>query len=69
MNKKVTFQDLGLIDYKKCWQYQEALFEQILAIKARNKKSIRQKTTKNGQKKQFPEWNSSHTLWQCVSPI
>ncbi len=47
MNKKVTFQDLGLIDYKKCWQYQEALFEQILAIKARNKKSIRQKTTKN----------------------
>ncbi len=47
MNKNVTFQDLGLIDYKKCWQHQENLFAQILAIKAGNKKNIRQKETKN----------------------
>ena len=47
MNKKVTFQDLGLIDYKKCWQYQEALFAEILAIKAKNKKTSKKNATKN----------------------
>ena len=29
MNKKVSFKDLGLIDYKKCWDYQEELFAEI----------------------------------------
>ena len=38
MNKKVAFQDLGLIDYKKCWDYQEALFAEILAVKSANRK-------------------------------
>ena len=38
MNKKVTFQDLGLIDYKKCWDYQEELFAEILAVKSANRK-------------------------------
>ena len=47
MNKKVTFQDLGLIDYKKCWEYQEALFADILAIKAKNKKTSKKNATKN----------------------
>ena len=38
MNKKVKFEDLGLIDYKKCWDYQEELFSEILAIKSLNRK-------------------------------
>ena len=39
MNKKVLFKDLGLIDYKKCWDYQEALFAGILDVKSNNRKS------------------------------
>jgi lipoyl(octanoyl) transferase len=41
VNKKVKFKDLGLIDYKKCWDYQESLFADILAVKSanRNKKN------------------------------
>ena len=47
MNKKVRFEDLGLIDYKKCWDYQESLFADILAIKTKNKKPNIKNTTKN----------------------
>lgn len=38
MNKKVHFEDLGLIDYKKCWDYQESLFANILEKKSANRK-------------------------------
>lgn len=38
MNKKVFFKDLGLIDYKKCWDYQEFLFAKILDVKSSNRK-------------------------------
>ena len=38
MNKKVKFEDLGLIDYKKCWDYQEDLFSGILKVKSKNRK-------------------------------
>ena len=47
MNKKVSFEDLGLIDYKKCWDYQEALFAEILAVKSTNRKENKTDTTKN----------------------
>ena len=47
MNKKVTFEDLGLIDYKKCWDYQEALFSKILAVKSANRKEDKLDATKN----------------------
>ncbi len=33
MSKTVTFQDLGSIDYKKAWEYQEKLFKKTLADK------------------------------------
>lgn len=35
---KVVFQDLGHIDYKQAWDYQEKLFDQIIAIKRQNRK-------------------------------
>ena len=38
INKKVAFIDLGLIDYKKAWDYQTELFEKNLAIKQHNRK-------------------------------
>ena len=47
MNKKVNFQDLGLIDYKKCWDYQEDLFSKILAVKSANRKDDKSDATEN----------------------
>ena len=47
MNKKVNFQDLGKIDYKKCWDFQEELFAEILAVKSSNKKKNKTVETKN----------------------
>lgn len=47
MNKKVSFKDLGLIDYKECWDYQEELFAEILAVKSSNRKENKTVSTKN----------------------
>ena len=42
---KVVFQDLGLIDYKEAWNYQEKLFNEILDVKKNNRKENRQDPT------------------------
>ncbi len=34
MKKKIIFQDLGLVDYKKAWDYQEKLFNKVLDEKS-----------------------------------
>ena len=47
MNKKVSFRDLGLIDYKRCWDFQEELFAEILAVKSSNRKENKTVATKN----------------------
>jgi len=47
LNKKVKFEDLGLIDYKKCWDYQEELFAEILSVKSSNRKENKEEETKN----------------------
>lgn len=36
-NKQVIFKDLGLIDYKTCWDRQEELFEATVALKIKNR--------------------------------
>jgi lipoyl(octanoyl) transferase len=36
-NKSVVFQDLGLTEYQKAWDYQEKLFKEIIAIKLANR--------------------------------
>lgn len=38
MNKKVIVKDLGLVDYKEAWDYQENIFQEILNIKSANRK-------------------------------
>ena len=38
----VVYQDLGLIDYKEAWDYQEKLFNEILNVKKNNRKKNRQ---------------------------
>ncbi len=35
--RQVKFKDLGLIDYKECWDYQEKLFQEIIATKTQNR--------------------------------
>ncbi|OFX85745.1 MAG: lipoyl(octanoyl) transferase [Bacteroidetes bacterium GWF2_33_16] len=37
MSVKVAFEDLGLIDYKEAWDYQEKIFAEYLKIKAENR--------------------------------
>lgn len=38
MNKSILLEDLGFKDYKDTWDYQEALFKEILDIKIQNRR-------------------------------
>jgi len=38
LKKKIIYQDLGLIDYKEAWDYQEELFGRIMEMKIVNRK-------------------------------
>jgi lipoyl(octanoyl) transferase len=37
INKKVRFEDLGLMDYQQAWDYQEKLLAENVALKAQNR--------------------------------
>lgn len=37
MNSTVIFEDLGLVEYKKAWDYQEEIFESIIGTKLYNR--------------------------------
>lgn len=37
LNKHISYQDLGLLDYKSCWDYQEKLFNETIAQKIANR--------------------------------
>jgi lipoyl(octanoyl) transferase len=47
MNKTVRVEDLGLIDYKEAWDYQEQLFKQIIDVKIENRKNETELLTPN----------------------
>jgi lipoyl(octanoyl) transferase len=47
MNKEVQVQDLGFRDYKETWDYQEALFAQIIVEKQENRKRETPQQTAN----------------------
>tara|TARA_R110002049_G_scaffold71370_1_gene183892 strand:- start:56879 stop:57586 length:708 start_codon:yes stop_codon:yes gene_type:complete len=47
MNKQIELQDLGLKDYKDTWDYQERLFQDIVASKIKNRKENTSLATKN----------------------
>ncbi|MBF6607970.1 MAG: lipoyl(octanoyl) transferase LipB [Flavobacterium sp.] len=38
MNKKIIVRDLGMMDYKMAWEYQESIFESIVNQKISNKR-------------------------------
>lgn len=39
MNKDIRYKNIGLIEYKEAWDYQESLFDEIVAIKEKNRKA------------------------------
>ena len=39
MNKKIKFIDLGMMDFKEAWDYQQSLFDKIVSIKKANRKN------------------------------
>ena len=47
MNKKIKIIDLGLMDYKKAWDYQQSLFNNIVEIKRKNRKNNLNEPTPN----------------------
>jgi lipoyl(octanoyl) transferase len=36
-NRTIIFRNLGVMDYKDCWDYQETLFNQVINIKTENR--------------------------------
>lgn len=47
LDKKVTYRDIGLIDYQKAWDYQETLFKEILSIKEKNRNAEIKEPSRN----------------------
>ncbi len=47
MNKKVVVQDLGFQDFKKTWDYQETLFQEIVDLKIKNRRQGNKLETPN----------------------
>ena len=47
MNKEVEIKDLGLLDYKEAWDYQEELLNGIVGIKIKNRREGSNELTKN----------------------
>ena len=43
MTQKVVFQDLGQVDYKEAWDYQEKLFQEVIDLKSKNRKKSKNK--------------------------
>lgn len=46
-NRNIQLIDLGLIDYKEAWDYQEKIFAEIVAIKLKNRNSLEQTPVPN----------------------
>ncbi len=47
MSKQVYYEDLELIDYKACWDYQEDIFKKTVATKLSNRKENKTEPTSN----------------------
>ena len=45
--QKVKFRDLGLIDYKEAWGFQEEIFNNIISVKSNNRKQKTEIQTEN----------------------
>lgn len=63
----VQFEDLGSIDYKKCWDYQEELFDKVVQQKLENRKPSREKHDKILNHLLFVEHPHVYTLGKSGS--
>ena len=46
-NKSVIIKDLGVVDYKECWDFQEELFKNVIDVKIKNRRETLNKPTSN----------------------
>ena len=47
MNREIKFIDLGQMDYKEAWDYQQNLFDEIIEIKKKNRQNNKNNVTPN----------------------
>ena len=64
MNRKIKFIDLGLMDYKEAWDFQQSLFDKIVSIKKTNRKNNTKIKTPN-----YFLFVEHRTLASCLSFI
>ncbi len=62
MNKKIVLTDLGVMDYKQAWDHQEMLFQEIMAIKIKNRRADTSFKTKTPNYFLFVEHSHVYTL-------
>jgi lipoyl(octanoyl) transferase len=67
-NKNITLQDLGLIDYKEAWDYQEKLHAEIVSIKLINNKVPDSETVATKNYLLFCEHPHVYTLGKSGKP-
>jgi len=65
--KSVIFRDLGLIDYKECWNYQESLFKEIVDVKLANRTRPKEEETPTNNYLLFCEHPHVYTLGKTGS--
>jgi lipoyl(octanoyl) transferase len=62
LNKLVLFEDLGLMDYKACWDYQESLFNKTVSQKIANRNADSNHQVKTTNHLLFVEHPHVYTL-------
>jgi len=62
VRQRVNFRDLGLIDYKECWDYQEKLFQEIISTKTQNRDLVPEKQRATSSHLIFCEHPHVYTL-------
>ena len=68
-NKKIQFEDLGLIDYLPAFDYQEKLMNAIIAVKLNNRKHPEETPTKTNNHFLFVEHPHVYTLGKSGDEI
>lgn len=68
INKRVEFRDLGRMDYQQAWDYQEALFAEIVALKIKNRSLSPQDQSPSPNYLLFVEHPHVYTLGKSGKP-
>ena len=65
----VTFKDLGIVNYKTAWDYQETLLQENVALKSANAKAGNNTSVIAGEDKAaFTKLSTTHYLLLCEHP-